>query len=156
MRLWLVQHGEAKSEREDPQCSLTVRGERDVMRVAQFLDRARVEVGEIYCSDKRPAQQTASILSRRLRPTRGVRVDKQLGPGVEPVARVLATESEAIMVVGYLPFLERLAARLLTGDPDSPAVRFEMASVLYLERDDRRWSLVWMVTPDLVRGKERD
>jgi len=156
MRLYLVQHGEAKSEEEDPERSLTAQGERDATDVAEFLHRAEIEVSEIRCSGKRRAQQTAAIMAEHLQPPRGVQVVEGLGPNdkIEPVALALATENEPLMLVGHLPFLERLASKLLMGDPNRGAIRFKMAGVLCLERHDHYWSVVWMVTPELLREEK--
>jgi len=37
VKLYLIQHGEAKSEAEDPKRSLTLKGEEEVKRVTDFL-----------------------------------------------------------------------------------------------------------------------
>jgi phosphohistidine phosphatase len=47
MKLYLVQHGEAKREEEDPSRSLTENGRIEVERVAGFLMRAGVKVDRI-------------------------------------------------------------------------------------------------------------
>ena len=54
------------------------------------------------------------------------------------------------MVVGHLPFLDRLASRLVAGDPTAAAVRFTNAGIVCLGRDAGKWSLEWAVTPQLV------
>ena len=59
MRLYLVQHGEAKSKTEDPQRPLTERGREDVARVAAFAASAGLQVGQIRHSGKRRAEETA-------------------------------------------------------------------------------------------------
>jgi phosphohistidine phosphatase len=44
MYLYLVQHGEAKREDEDPARGLTEKGTKDVHQVAQFLQNKRLPV----------------------------------------------------------------------------------------------------------------
>ncbi len=39
MKLYLIQHGEAKTEKEDPERSLTERGEEEVKRVSEVAKR---------------------------------------------------------------------------------------------------------------------
>ena len=49
MRIYLVQHGESKSEEEDPQRHLTERGIDEVQRVADFLRPLElVDLGGFY------------------------------------------------------------------------------------------------------------
>ena len=60
MRLYLVQHGGAKTEAEDPK-----EGRRTVERMAEFLASAGVSVDR---SEKLRAGQTAEIQAARLRP----------------------------------------------------------------------------------------
>jgi phosphohistidine phosphatase SixA len=63
MRVYLVQHGESKSEEEDPQRRLTGEGVRNVQKVAQFLRPLGLKLAAIWHSDKDRARQTAEILA---------------------------------------------------------------------------------------------
>ena len=55
------------------------------------------------------------------------------------------------MVVGHLPFMDRLVADLLRNDADMQSVVYQPGSVACLEKiEDGHWSLVWMVRPELV------
>jgi phosphohistidine phosphatase SixA len=65
MRLYLVQHGAAKTEAEDPQRGLTDEGRQTVERIAQFLAPLRLALDRIEHSDKLRARQTAEILAAR-------------------------------------------------------------------------------------------
>ena len=53
MRLYLVQHGEAKSEAEDPERSLTVRGEEETLKISGAAKRLGLRPSRIYHSGKR-------------------------------------------------------------------------------------------------------
>ena len=66
MKLYLVQHGEAKSEKEDPDRSLTDRGTAEIRAVAEAAKRAGLKPAQIYHSGKTRAQQTADILADAL------------------------------------------------------------------------------------------
>ena len=68
MELYLVQHGEAKPESEDPERPLTDRGEETVRRMAAWAAQVGLKVDEIRHSGKRRAEQTASLLAERLSP----------------------------------------------------------------------------------------
>jgi phosphohistidine phosphatase len=48
MKLYLVQHGEAKSEEEDPERSLTIRGEEETRKVSDAAKRLGVRPSRIW------------------------------------------------------------------------------------------------------------
>ena len=50
MRLYLVQHGEAKSEAEDPERSLTMRGEEETRKISGAAKRLGIRPSRIYHS----------------------------------------------------------------------------------------------------------
>ena len=73
---------------------------------------------------------------------------------VEPVARIVASLSRDVMLVGHLPFMARLAGRLITGDEHVEVVAFVPGTVLCLEpAADNRWRVAWMVRPELAMGE---
>jgi phosphohistidine phosphatase len=152
MKLYLVQHGGAKSKAEDPQRPLTQRGKEDVARVAAFAAGADLQVGQIRHSGKRRAEETASILADYLSPTVGVVATPGLAPrdDVHPIAEAVQGETRPVMLVGHLPFLDRLASLLVTGDAEASVVRFQMGGIVCLVREDEQWAVGWMVTPDLI------
>ena len=80
MTLFLVQHGEAKQENEDPDRSLTDRGAEVVERMADWAARSGITVNQIFHSGKRRAEQTAAIFVKHLNPSRGVTELKGLSP----------------------------------------------------------------------------
>jgi phosphohistidine phosphatase len=63
MRVYLVQHGESKSEEEDAQRRLTDKGIGEVQNIADFLRPLKLAVDAIWHSDKARAQQTGELLS---------------------------------------------------------------------------------------------
>jgi phosphohistidine phosphatase len=152
MELYLVQHGEAKSKAEDPERPLTERGRECVARVAAFAAGAGLQVGQIRHSGKRRAEETASILAEYLSPGEGVAAVSGLAPkdDVHPIAEALQGEREPVMLVGHLPFLDRLASLLVTGDAERSAVHSQKGGIVCLMREDEKWVVGWMVTPDLI------
>ncbi len=153
MVLYLVQHGAAKPEAEDPQRGLTDAGRRTVSTAANALARAGVTVARIEHSDKLRARQTAEILAARLQPAKGTMQVPGLAPNddVEPACLRLNDANEDVMIVGHLPHLSRLASRLLRHDPQQALLKFQMGGVVKLERDaEGIWTVAWMLTPDLL------
>ena len=47
MKLYLIQHGEAKSEVEDPERSLTSRGEKEVMTVSRVASGLNIKPSKV-------------------------------------------------------------------------------------------------------------
>lgn len=152
MKLFLVQHGEAKSKGEDPDRPLTDRGVETVQRMALWASRVGIRLAEIRHSGKRRAQQTAEIFAEHLHPSDGVTASEGLGPNddVHAVAQDLVSETRPLMLVGHLPFLSRLAGLLLTGEPPNEVVRFSNAGIIRLRREEEGWSVDLVVPPDLV------
>lgn len=154
MRLYLVQHTEAKSEEEDPARPLTEKGLADIKRVARHLrEHAAIKLAEIAHSGKTRAEQTAQVLAEALAPLRGLAKAEGLEPLADPKpwAERLAELDEDIMLVGHLPHLSRLTSRLILDDEERKVVRFQMGGVVCLERDtEGNWAVRWALTPELV------
>jgi phosphohistidine phosphatase SixA len=53
MRLYLVQHGEAKSEAKDPERSLTIRGEEETKKISDAAKRLGTRPLKIYHTGRR-------------------------------------------------------------------------------------------------------
>jgi phosphohistidine phosphatase len=154
MYLFLVQHGQAKTEEEDPARSLNAAGVESAEKVAKWLSLSGVEISEIRHSSKRRAEQTASIFAKHLSPPQGVTATSGLNPldDVRRVADELSGYPGSLMLVGHLPFMGRLVGLLIAGDPGREVIRFQNAGVVCLREDEGRWSIEWMVVPGLVGG----
>jgi phosphohistidine phosphatase len=154
MLLYLVQHGEAKREEEDPQRGLSDKGRQDVQAVAAYARKMNAQPDQIFHSAKLRAQQTATILAGQLKPQKGMDQAENLLPLDDPGswASRLAGMHEDVMLVGHLPFMARMAGLLLCGDKDKMCVAFKMGGIVCLKRfDDNQWAVEWMVVPDIVR-----
>lgn len=150
MELFLVQHGEAKAKTEDPERPLTDHGVKTVRRMAAWASQAGVSVSQIRHSGKRRAEQTAEILAEHLQPAEGVIQVDGLAPNDDVRTMAAALDADAVMLVGHLPFLARLAGLLVAGEPDTAVVRFRNAGIVCLRSQEDRWSVDWAVPPELV------
>lgn len=152
MQLFLVQHGEAKPETEDPERPLTEQGTAATERVAAWASQIKVRVSQIRHSGKLRAQQTADILAKQLNPEHGVIAVARLKPNddVSTLAESLDDESESVMLVGHLPFLNRLVSLLVTGNSDAALVQFRNSGIVCLRREEGRWFLDWAMPPEFV------
>jgi phosphohistidine phosphatase len=160
MDVYLVQHGEALSEEQDPQRPMSEAGRAAVARVASFLaDRGPhlidLPIVELRHSGKLRARETAEILGQAVCPkVRPTAVDG-MQPKDDPSAVHAELESRrdepaALMLVGHLPHLARLTGLLLTGDAGKSPVRFVNAAVLRLGFRNGSWAVDWYVTPACV------
>ena len=118
MKVYLVQHGEAKSEEEDPQRRLTDKGIGEVQKVANFLRPLKLTVNAIWHSGKPRAQQTGELLAKAIGALDRIVQREGLGPKDQVTAtkEALQQTSGDVMIVGHLPFLGRLVALLVTGN----------------------------------------
>ena len=153
MRLLLVQHGEACSKEIDPDRPLTDRGAADVDRVAAFLGNADIRLGRVIHSGRVRARQTAARLAAVIAPGAELEVSGLINPNDNPAAFDWQSDSwdRDTLVVGHLPFMARLVAHLVTGDPDRPITAYRPGSVVCLQQDDEgAWVVAWMIRPELL------
>jgi phosphohistidine phosphatase len=157
MRLYLVQHGEAVNGTTDAEKVLSPKGLRDARALAAACARHRVEAAEVIHSGKARAGETAGLLAEALDlPVRSTAGLDPLDP-VRPIADACASMRSTV-VVGHLPFLERLAALLLAGREDPPVLAFQRGGMACLERRGApgpdapfgAWCILWTAYPDQV------
>jgi phosphohistidine phosphatase len=153
MYLYLVQHGEAKREEEDPERGLTQKGLEDVRRAVDFATSRGLRVGAVYHSGKKRGLQTASFFGDFLRPGGGVVSSNSLAPNDDPSvwAERARRAEEDLMIVGHLPHLAMLAGLLLCGDAERQVIDFKMGGIVCLKRSETdQWMVEWMVVPEVL------
>ena len=152
MRLYLVQHGEAAAKDVDPERPLTSQGAKDVATLADFLHRAGVRVDRVIHSGKLRAQQTAELLAKAIGRGVPVEISDRINPNDDPAAIDWQHEGagQDLLVVGHLPYIARLAALLVTKEPDAAVIACRPGSMVCLEHDGTGWSINWMLRPELL------
>jgi phosphohistidine phosphatase len=153
MRLYLVQHGAALPSEVDPARLLSESGRRDVQAIAEFLKGAGIRVERVWHSGKSRAEQTAQLLAKAVMPRGKIEKVGGIGPNDDVAGFVSDADvwEQDTLVAGHLPFLSRLVALLVAGDPEHEIVGFLPGSVVCLERCGvDRWLLLWMLRPDLL------
>jgi phosphohistidine phosphatase len=156
MDLYLMQHGEATTNAENPERPLTDAGRAAIQRVAARARDAGVRVSRCVHSGKLRAEQTAQLLMHEI----GAEVDVEARPGLSPNDAVTPTaewlraltEDQSLALVGHLPFLDRLASLLVAGDEAAQVVRFRMGGLVKLEPKNNGdgFSVAWAVPPDFA------
>jgi phosphohistidine phosphatase len=154
MKLYLIQHGEAKSEREDPERSLTARGEEEVMSISRAATNLPIKPSKIFHSGKQRAKQTAEIIAGALKiPHSMIQAVQGLNPSddTHPWAERISKEREDLMLVGHLPFLEKLTSLLLCGNENARLVLFRYGAIVCIDqKEDKGWAVRWILTPEMA------
>ncbi len=150
MKLYVVQHGLSLSEDLDPEKSLSLDGEEQSRIIAEFLKEKSVQVDALWHSPKKRAVQTAHILSESLASPE-IQERKDLNPldPVGPVREEIELLGKNLMIVGHLPFLQKLVSLVLSGTEDSQLISIKNSGVICLEYTDS-WKLLWAVIPELL------
>ena len=117
MRLYLVRHGESGPSPFDFERTLTPEGRRAVARLGDRAAQAGVHVEQIRHSGLVRARETAEILASRLSPPGGVAEMTGTAPDddEEAAAIELSFADAPILLVTHMPFVARLAGRLVAG-----------------------------------------
>lgn len=150
MALFLVQHGKSLPKEKDPDQGLSKEGLAETQAMASLAADNNLQVRRIVHSGKKRALQTAEIFLRALEPENGM----SKGAGMAPLDDVAAfaatlTNEENIMVVGHLPFMERLVSFLVTGAADKAVLKFQNSGIVCLDTEDAAdpWFIRWALFP---------
>lgn len=153
MALFLVQHGISAARDIDPEKGLTEQGKSETERIAQVAGSYGIPVERIVHSDKKRAIQTAAIFQEHL----SLKASPETISGIHPqddvrvFARKIHPESN-LMVVGHMPFLQRLVSYLTTGSEDIKVYQFQNSGVVCLDADKGSdgkadWFIKWTLNP---------
>ncbi len=152
MAFYLVQHGKCLPKEVDPDRGLSEEGNEEVTRIANVAKGYGVNVSCIMQSGKKRALQTAEIIASALSPEDGVIEGEGLKP-LDDVVAVAGTINPAdnLMIVGHLPFMDRLTSHLVTGDVDQSVFRFQNGGIVALDVDKETgsWIIIWTLMPNI-------
>ncbi len=157
MHIYLVQHGAAVPKDENEERPLSDQGRDDINKVASFLARSGVSVPRVIHSGKLRAMETALLLSGVIGPGNMVEeAETGLAPDDSTDVFFAAIEewTDDAIIVGHLPFVAKLASRLVTGNEEETVIHFKPGSVACLERGENGggWTVSWFVRPELLGG----
>ena len=152
MALYLIQHGQSLPKDQDPQKGLSKEGVAETERMAQLAKNYGVRVSNITHSGKTRARQTAEIFEATLQPSGGIQEQSGLNPldDVTVFAKTI-DDAEDTMLVGHLPFMERLTAYLITGSFEKPVFKFQNSGIVCLDKDPsaESWMIKWTLMPHI-------
>jgi phosphohistidine phosphatase len=152
MSLYLVQHGKSLSKDVDPEKGLSEEGRTDVQKIADTAKFYGVKVSKILHSGKTRAKQTARIFASAL----GIEDKVEETAGIKPLDDVsgfaprLVPDSD-LMVVGHLPFMEKLASYLVTGSDETTIFQFQNGGIVCLDKGpgEQAWVVKWSLSPNI-------
>lgn len=152
MALYLVQHGKSLPKDVDPDQGLSEEGIAETKRIARVAAEYGVIVSQIKHSVKTRACKTAEIFASALNPQQGTAEVAGLKP-LDDVGAFAATidPGQNSMLVGHLPFMERMTSYLITGAPDKPVFKFQNSGIVCLNKDpdSGTWVIVWTLMPKI-------
>ena len=152
MALYLVQHGKSLPKDIDPDQGLSEEGISETKRIAEVAANYGINVSNIKHSVKTRAHKTAEILASALNPVLGITEVEGLKP-MDDVAAFAASidPDENSMLVGHLPFMQRMASYLVTGSIDKPVFKFQNSGIVCLNKDpdSGSWVIVWTLMPKI-------
>lgn len=151
MKLYLVRHGTSNPADIDPAKGLSDIGKKEIATLAALVRHLNIKVASIFHSGKARAEQTADIVGVALESANGISPKSGLAPNdpVQDIAAEITSAGEAIMLVGHLPFMAKLSSFLLAGNADKISLDFKAGGMAFLEYQDDRWILRWLINPEI-------
>jgi phosphohistidine phosphatase len=153
MSLYLVQHGRSLSKEVDPERGVSEEGIAETIRIAGVAKGYQVPVSKILHSGKKRAAQTAALFAEALAPPQGVEQIAGLKPLDDVETLVPRLDSGAnLMLVGHLPFMEKLVCRLTTGNTGHTVFKFQNSGIVCLDREEagNDWFVKWALMPTIT------
>jgi phosphohistidine phosphatase len=155
MALFLVQHGRSAAKDIDPRKGLTDLGREETKRMASVAKGYEIPVQKIVHSGKNRAEQTAVIYQEALAVKNPIEAISGINP-LDDVQLFAATinPEDNLLVVGHLPFMERLVSFLTTGSPDTRVYRFQNSGIVCLDvqhetESNPDWFIKWTLNPTI-------
>ena len=151
MAIFLVQHGRCLSKEEDPRKGLSPRGDEQTRLIAGVAGNYEVPVKKIIHSGKKRARQTAELFREIL----GVDAQIEQASGISPMDDVVRFSGKIhaddnLMVVGHLPFMERLVGYLTAGDKNCRVCKFQNSGIVCLDSEkEGDWFIKWTLNPEI-------
>lgn len=152
MSLFLVQHGKSNSKEIDPMQGLSDQGIEKTKLIAGVAKNYDIKVSCIQHSVKQRAKQTAEIFGKILEPAKGIIETQGLKPMDDPAvfARNISADDD-LMLVGHLPFMEKMAAYLVTGATGKTIFKFQNSGIVCLDKlpEPYLWIIKWTLMPEI-------
>lgn len=148
MSLYLVRHGRYLSADQDPEKGLSEYGSEEIRQVATQIKKYNPHLSCITHSGKKRALQTAQIFASVLSPHIQIKESSDINPNDDVIKfNDKINNSKNEMLVGHLPFLEKLVSYLITNSPENKVVDFSNGTTVCLDKEFENWVIKWVVLP---------
>jgi phosphohistidine phosphatase len=146
----LMQHGAAYTKEQDVVRGLTEQGIRDTEKVASVLKDKHIDLKTVLHSSKKRAQQTAEVFYAQFGADLEIREESGLNPNDDALSFAARLEDTGILIVGHLPFLQRLLSYLVTRDAEYSLVKFKNSCVICIKKEENadNYQISWIIMPD--------
>jgi len=150
MSIFLVQHGLSLPKTQDPEKGLSDKGREETLKIAEVAAGYGVKISQIFHSGKKRAEQTALIMAETLCPGLGLGQMADISPmdDVTGLGNRLDPNSNH-MVVGHLPYMEKLVSYLTTGREEPKVLKFQNSGIVCLDQDESGWFIRWTLNPNI-------
>lgn len=152
-RLYVLQHGDAVSKKENPDRPLSSKGLLDIQHLSKYLVEQDTGIRCIFHSGKLRAEETAQIIADSLEASIDPEKISGIGPNdnvvefVDDEKLIQSLHMGNVLIVSHMPFVSNLCSTLLT---ESIAVKFDFTpgtlACLFYEYEE--WSMEFMIHPD--------
>lgn len=137
MELYLMQHGQAVPESEDPEQPLSREGVAQIQASAAAMKKMGITLDVIVCSPKKRAKQTAALVAEGVNYPYSDIVKTDLVKATAPARETIDflkqyEQSKAVLIAGHLPSLGEIASALLS-DGSKVRIRFENGGLCRLD-----------------------
>jgi len=154
MEIYLMQHGQAVPESENPEQPLSREGVEQIRTAAAAMKRLGIALDLLVCSPKRRAHQSAALVAEGVNyPYSDILESELFLPSASPQDALdflcRFSGERSLLVAGHLPSLARIAA-LLLGGTESVRLRFENGGLCRLDTAEPApgsAELVFQLTP---------
>lgn len=140
MQLYLMQHGQAVPETENPERPLSREGVAQIQTAAAAMKRLGIALDLIVCSPKKRSHQSAALVAEGVNyPYSDILESDAVKPAAQAVDTLLCLrqnrESKSVLIAGHLPSLAHIASLLLGGN--TPVrLRFENGGLCRIDTAD--------------------
>ncbi|VAX00792.1 hypothetical protein MNBD_GAMMA22-901 [hydrothermal vent metagenome] len=155
MKIYLTRHGEAATADSDSKRPLSKKGFDDIHRVAIFNKSSGNKVSYVLHSKKLRAQQTAEILASKMLEGDNIELCNDINPNdpLEPLLQIITDLHQDTLIVGHLPYMSYLVARLTDSPESINKITFTPGTMVCLELAENQhgpWRLFSVIQPETI------
>jgi phosphohistidine phosphatase len=157
MEIYLMQHGEAYPEEEDPERKLTPQGREQIKLAGRILNQLGITFDTIISSPKARAKQTAEIVSQETGfPEEDIQITETLSPTAPAQSAIdylnRLGSNNRILLCGHLPSLAEISSLLLCKG-SRVSIGFQMGGICRIDIENlltQEGVIRWLLPPELI------